>query len=342
MSKQYLNQVWENNPEYIRRYYENIEKNEKLCQEVKYILNSELIRSEVDIAHIASRAKSLDSFCEKIARKNHKNPFNDITDFAGVRIVYLYSTSRSKIESIIEKEFEVIEKVNKVEIDEDKFGYGALHYLVKIRNTHVGARYDELKNKVCEIQVRTILQDAWAMVAHHLSYKQESDVPKELRRKLNALSGLFETADDQFENIRNARNIYQGEVRKSLSKGDYFPDKEEANIDNLEVYLRSKFPDREHRGSEGVSDLLKQLKSFGYTTLASINSMVDAAIDAVYAYEDKYPPSEGEEDDFEPTIYTTIGLVRSSLLFMSDDYIQQTFTEENIKIRDKFSHLVKV
>jgi putative GTP pyrophosphokinase len=342
MSKQYLNQVWEDNPEYIRRYYDNIEKNEKLCQEVKYILNSELKRSEVDLAHITSRAKSLDSFCEKIARKNYKNPFDDITDFAGVRIVYLYSTSRSKIEGIIEKEFEVIEKVNKVETDEDKFGYGALHYLVRIRNTHIGARYDELKNKVCEIQVRTILQDAWAMVAHHLSYKQESDVPKKLRRKLNALSGLFETADDQFENIRNARNTYQGEIKKSLSKGDDLPDKEEANIDNLEVYLRSRFPDRAHRGSEGVSDLLKELKSFGYTTLASINSMVDAAIDAVYAYEAEHPPSGSEEDDFEPTIYTTIGLVRSSLSFMSEDYMHQTFSDKSIKIQDEFSHLVKV
>jgi putative GTP pyrophosphokinase len=342
MSKQYLNQVWEKNPEYIRRYYENIEKNEKLCQEVKYILDSELKSSEVDIAHITSRAKSLESFCEKIARKSYKKPFDEITDFAGVRVVYLYSTSRSIIEDIIEKEFEIIEKVDKVEIDEDKFGYGALHYLVKIRNTHIGARYDELKNKVCEIQVRTILQDAWAMVAHHLSYKQESDVPKELRRKLNALSGLFETADDQFENIRNARNIYQGEVKESLSKGGDFPDKEEANIDNLEVYLKSKFPDREHRGSEGVSDLLKELKSFGYRTLASINAMIDAAIEAVYAYETDHPPSNDEDGDYDATTYTTVGLARSSLLFMSEDYLQHTFGETTIETQKKYRHLVKV
>jgi ppGpp synthetase/RelA/SpoT-type nucleotidyltranferase len=54
-----------------------------------------------------------------------------------------------------------LRKVDKLEEQEvDKFGYGALHYLVNLGRKSSGARYDDLKRLVCEIQVRTVLQDA--------------------------------------------------------------------------------------------------------------------------------------------------------------------------------------
>jgi ppGpp synthetase/RelA/SpoT-type nucleotidyltranferase len=77
-------------------------------------------------------------------------------------------------------------------------------------------RYDDLKKLVCEIQVRTVLQDAWAIIDHHLSYKQESDVPKILRRKLNSLAGLVETAHDQFDQCGMNEKIIEKESKLIL------------------------------------------------------------------------------------------------------------------------------
>ena len=338
MTNEYLNRVWKENPSYIRKFYDILETNEKLCQEVKYILTDQIKKANIKIAHITSRAKSLKSFCEKISRKSYQNPFSDITDFAGVRVVYLYTTSKKNIEAIIEKEFDVVEKVDKAMTDDAKFGYGALHYLVKIKSNHAGARYDELKNKICEIQVRTILQDAWAIVAHHLNYKQESDVPKELRRKLNALSGLFETADDQFENIRIARQEYQSIVEKTILSGSELQNKETTNIDELEAYLKTRFPNRVHRGHTEVSELLEDLKKYGYSTLSEIESMVDASIDAVLAEEADDPPTD--KDD-EPTEYVTVGLVRAALCHMSKDYLEDTFRGRRVESVAKYKHLIK-
>lgn len=330
--------VWEENPEYIRIFYDNFETNKKLCQEVEYILSTELNKEDIEIAHVSSRAKTLNSFCEKIYRKSYTKPFDEINDFAGVRVVFLYSTDRPKLEQIIEREFDVIERIDKVLTDEEKFGYGALHYLVKIKENRAGTRYDDLKNRICEIQVRTILQDAWALVAHHLSYKRESDVPKELSRKLNALSGLFETADDQFENIRNIRGLYQAKVEKSIQNCTELSNQEEANIDNLEAYLESKFPGRKHEGIVGISELLEELKRHGYATLAEINAMINSAIEAVLASEAEFPPTNA-------THLSTVGLARTALTFMSDDFLQQRFGENNAKKRakrlDKFRHLIK-
>ena len=218
MTDEHLDKVWKDNPKYVREYYDLLPKHERLCNEVKHIITTDLKKAKIEYAHIENRAKTLSSFCEKVIRKSYKAPFSDITDLAGVRVVYLYLSDREKIEATIEKEFDIIEKVNKISDDDvEKFGYGALHYVVKIKEKHSGARYDDLKNLVCEIQVRTILQDAWAIVAHHLSYKQESDIPKELRRNLNALSGLFEIADGEFEKIRSARTQYQDKVKEEIS-----------------------------------------------------------------------------------------------------------------------------
>ncbi len=57
-------------------------------------------------------------------------------------------------------------------------------------------------------------------------YKQQAAVPSLLQRRLNALSGLFETADDQFDRVRADRRAYIEEVRKKLSDQKEFLDQE--------------------------------------------------------------------------------------------------------------------
>ncbi|MGM8060185.1 GTP pyrophosphokinase [Vogesella indigofera] len=342
-SKDSLDYIWKEHPSYIRRFHENLEKNINLCQEVEYILNSEIHKKNIEVAQISSRAKTLESFCEKIIRKSYQKPFEEITDFAGVRIVFLYSDDRKAIENIIEENFSVIEKSDKTDGDDEKFGYGALHYLVKLENYHIGARYDDLKNKICEIQVRTILQDAWAIVAHHLSYKQESDVPQKLRRKLNALSGLFETADDQFQNIRNARMSYQEKLQELFENGELLKIEDETNIDDLILFLKTRFYDRFNEDNEsldGISDLLEELKRHGYKTLPEISDMIESALDAVLAEERDHPPISA--DTQEKTIYTPIGLVRTALSYMSESYLNERFKSANSRKRMKnYQHLIK-
>lgn len=333
-NKDHLNDVWTKNPHYIRRFYDNLKTNEKLCQEISYIISTEIEHTEIEIAQVSYRAKSLESFCEKIVRKQYKNPFDQVTDFAGVRVVYLYSAHRKEIEEIIEKEFEILEKIDKTIDDAERFGYGALHYLVKIKNNHIGARYNDLKNKTCEIQVRTILQDAWALVAHHLSYKQESDAPKELRRKLNALSGLFETADDQFEAIRNSRLEYQ-EHLKPLLQTSADKSLEEANIDSLTAYVNSRLPNRQAMTSTEASELINELRQYGKITISDIDTMINSALQAVLEYEKDEPP---RDQDGEQTTYKAVGIARMALCFTSEEYRSTRASPERY---ENYLHLVK-
>ena len=341
MKSEYIDMIWEHNPKYIRRFHENKQMYSLMCDEVKFILKRSVGIAGIETASITARSKSEASFCEKLHRKNYKDPFHDITDFAGARVVFLYSSDRQKLEFIIENEFEVVEKVDKVQgSGVDQFGYGALHYLVKLKSDYLKARYPELENLVCEVQVRTILQDAWAVVAHHLSYKQESDIPQHLRRKLNALSGLFETADDQFESIKELRSSYQKAVFVEIAQNKVESFEAEIELDNLKAYLTWKFPDREESDGSAMSEAIHELKTFGYVTLKLLDEMIDRTIDAVTAYEQECPPHDPEE--YEPTRFAQIGMVRIALEFMEEGYRMREGTVDSlIQKKLEFLHLVK-
>lgn len=335
-----LNKIWKERPEIIRGFYDRLPTHQRLCDEIKYILEKELKSSGIEIGHLNSRAKSLESFCEKIERKSYSDPFKEISDLSGVRIVFLYASDKEKLENIIEEKFEIHEKVDKM-IDHgfEKFGYGALHYIVSLKEQHAGARYDDLRGIFCEIQIRTILQDAWAIVAHHLSYKNEDDIPNELKRKLHALSGLFETADDQFERINFARINYQNKIKDSMRLGSTVLAEEDLNLDNLIAYMSSRFPTRDVSDREAAADLLLELHRFGYKNLASVDDAVNRAIDAVYASERKYPPQD--VDDSYPSEYVGVGLIRGALEFTNENYLRARNSTASLDRAAEFSKLVK-
>jgi ppGpp synthetase/RelA/SpoT-type nucleotidyltranferase len=261
--------------------------------------------STIEYSAVTSRAKSLNSFAEKISRKQYVNPLQEITDLAGVRLVFLYKSDRQKIEKIIESEFEIIEKLDKVEEqDDDRFGYGALHYLIRLGRKSSGARYDDLKSLICEIQVRTVLQDAWAIIDHHLIYKQEAEVPKLLKRKLNSLSGLFETADDQFDRVRVERLEYRKTVKNKLSdKADFL--NQEIDLDTYTEFLKLKFPEKRISGGNAhLSRTLRVVIDHGFSKLHDLDQLLSRTEKARKAMNTELPTSNAAAEVVRAIAFT--------------------------------------
>jgi putative GTP pyrophosphokinase len=332
--------LWNSRPQVIRSFVESTPNYGKLAEEISYILENRLDQAGIEFASITFRTKTLDSFCEKVGRKKYKDPLKEITDLAGVRVVYLYTSDLAKITSIIEAEFLIMEKVDKVEEGApDRFGYGALHYLVKLGKKASGVRYDDLKDLVCEVQVRTILQDAWALVSHHLSYKKEADIPNRLRRKLHALSGLFETADDQFNMLNVERSLYAESVERTLSAGVLDFLSQEINLDNFREYLKWRFPERESEVRQEAAGLLDQLQTKGFKKLADIQRLLDRTEDAIRALEVKYPPMDPKNGDRCP--YTQIGAVRVAINIIDENQRNDGNSYSTQQGYDEFMHLVK-
>jgi len=237
-----LNQAWNASSTIIRRYFSEYPNYRQLCREVVYILERELNKAGIKYSAATYRVKKLESIIEKISRKKYKYPLNEITDIAGTRLVYFYRRDFKAIDKILDSVFEVIEKVDKIDDKEiDRFGYSAGHFILKLKKKSSGARYDDLKNYVCELQVRTVLQDAWALFSHHLVYKHELDIPSKIKRNLNAMAGNLELADNQFDSMSDERDLYLKNLKKMRMDQIL---RREINYDTVNAYLEERFPNK--------------------------------------------------------------------------------------------------
>lgn len=326
-----LDSIWQEKHEIIKRFFQELPKYENLCIEVAYIIEKFLKDEGIEYSTVSYRAKTLNSFIDKIILKKYYDaPFSKITDMAGVRIVHLYRSDFSRIEEIIESEFDIIEKIDKIEQQgSEQFGYGAVHFLVRLGQQISGARYDDLKDLLCEIQVRTILQDAWAIIGHHLVYKQKSVVPNILKRKLNSLAGLFETADDQFDKIRSERKEYVQQIESKFDNKTAFL-KQKINLDTARAYLKWRFPTRQIESYDNhISFLLAHLDPLQFTTLIDFENTLLRTEDARKEFSKEQQLSSAADD------------LALAIAFVDKSYVRKVWSFSTYDMLKRYYHLVK-
>jgi len=194
-------------------------------KKIESLLIDLLENHKVKIHFTEARAKSPDSLEEKIKRpgKNYNDNLSKINDLAGIRIVLYYEDSIPSAGELIHNEFNVIEEegTHQPEVySPDQFGYLSLHFIVSLHEKRSKLpEWEIYKDMKAEIQIRTVLQHSWAAVSHALQYKREGDVPKDLRRRLFRLAGLFELADEEFVAIRDQASNIRSASDKAL-QGD--------------------------------------------------------------------------------------------------------------------------
>jgi putative GTP pyrophosphokinase len=264
----------------------------RLLEESLFILQRGLKSQGVKYHSIPTRIKTLESLIAKVERKDDTgDPFTDITDIVGLRVVCLFLSDIARVGKVIKDHFEVVIEDNKIEgSDVSSFGYMSLHFVIKMKKTYSGPRYEDLGDMPFEIQVRTIAMDAWATISPYLDYKSDIDVPSELRRDFYALSGLFYVADSHFEMFFRGRERGRVEITAGLRTGKLGLD-QEVNLDSLRAYLSSKFPGRVHGDSDGTSKLVSELHEFGHKKLNQLDEAIERGYDAFIAYEKDNPPT---------------------------------------------------
>jgi len=180
------------------------------------LVNS-LIRSSTDLAlsKIEGRVKERDECIKKFNEKyragletnvQEYRILDHITDLIGVRVVCLYEDDIEKIKELLSDHFEVVDitdKIAQIENTENSFGYKGLHLDLKLNEKRKGLpEYSQFVDLGFEVQVRTIIQDSWSVLDHKIKYKKS--IPINLKRRINSLAALFEVADREFREIRNA------------------------------------------------------------------------------------------------------------------------------------------
>ncbi|KTB55067.1 hypothetical protein AO067_20875 [Pseudomonas viridiflava ICMP 13104] len=194
-----------------------------LSKKIESVMSDFLDAENLVVHSISCRCKTLDSLELKAQKKHEKNtPYlslDEITDLSGVRIITHFSSDLDKIADLVEREFDIdfLNSVDKREYqDPEKFGYASIHYVVSFNSARLALpEYSKFAGLKAEIQIRSILQHAWAEIEHDIGYKADVEIPRDIRRRFSRLSGLLELADQEFEAIRTELDEYAKVVRES-------------------------------------------------------------------------------------------------------------------------------
>jgi putative GTP pyrophosphokinase len=183
---------------------------------------------------VKGRLKSFDSYFKKYIRLLKEDPSIQtpvITDVLGIRVICSFLEDLAAVEELLKGKFKVVEVQRKGgDHTYREFGYESIHLLVEVPDD-ITKKAQMLSCQTAEIQIRTILQDAWAEVEHEFVYKAEFipfDNP--LKRKLAAINASLSLADIIFQETRSYLRLLGGELDK---RRDSFFKKIEESTDAL-------------------------------------------------------------------------------------------------------------
>jgi len=196
-----------------KEYDELLPARTLLVREMELLLE-EMMTAVPSIPKVRGRVKSFESYFTKYTRcqEDGISP-SQIHDIIGIRIICTFLENLTTVEKLLSEKFTVMEVDHKgIGHTLREFGYDSIHLLVAVPDTILKDR-NITHCETVEIQIRTIMQDAWAEVEHELIYKSEFnpfDTP--LKRKLAAVNASLSLADIIFQEIRN----YQRELNSQL------------------------------------------------------------------------------------------------------------------------------
>ena len=257
---------------------------ERMQETIPARVRALLDEAGIVVASIESRIKEEKSLAGKLEQKGAKYAtLGDITDVFGMRIITFYTDDVDKVASAVDRLFDVdwensVDKRKLLEVD--SFGYLSLHYIC--RDAEFPYRF--------EVQMRTILQHAWANMNHDTGYKSGVEVPVEYRRNMNRLAGMLELVDEQFSRIRTAINDYRRQVQSLVASGRL----EEVPLDgdSFRSFLNLKPFDFLNRRIASINQaeiqevsllpFLAVFKAMGLKTLGDVANLIRDYADAAY------------------------------------------------------------
>ncbi|MFC1743040.1 GTP pyrophosphokinase family protein [Candidatus Riflebacteria bacterium] len=276
----------DNLEELRERYKELRPKYEFLAISISNTLEAILKKNKINYLTVENRVKTLDSFEEKIRRedKDYKDPFKDMADFTGIRVITYLEDEVASVGRIIRKSFNthVEQSINKTEeLGPDRFGYRSVHYICDIgRDREKLPESEPYKGLLFEIQVRTLLQHAWAEIEHDRNYKFCGALPREIKRRFNSIAGLLEIADREFNSLARDIEDYASDVKERIKNSDLSLDLDSKSIGYF-LSHKGKIPGLnflkkrvESRTPGQMDKVVKYLKKFGIKTLFELDEIL--------------------------------------------------------------------
>lgn len=249
---------------------------EQYSKDIEEIITKILRTKHIPYQSICYRVKEKESYLNKASNEKYTDPIEQIMDVSGIRIIAYTNQDVLSICKILQDEF-CIDKGNSGNkadmLDTDKVGYLSIHYILQLSEKRLGlSEYKVYENLKCEVQIRTLLQHAWAEIEHDRNYKFAGVLPNEIKRRFYLVAGVLELMDCEFDKLSKDIDEYAKNMKKAVSKGDY-----SLGIDSksVEQYMLKRFDSKPnvHSCEDGTiitEKVVEELIRFGYKTIQEI------------------------------------------------------------------------
>ncbi|MFC7492566.1 MULTISPECIES: GTP pyrophosphokinase [unclassified Knoellia] len=266
----------------IRRYAQQQPELRQATDQFVAMVTAMLDDAGINYVSVTGRAKSVASFAGKASQTEggvpvYTDPLTEITDQIGVRVVTYLQGDVAAVADLLAGEFSVLDDrdLGQETAKQGRFGYSSRHLLVTLDDEGGDPAYGHLRGRSASVQVRTILQHAWAEFEHDVRYK--GSVPAEdvsdLDRRFTLAAGLLELADREFTAIRD---------RLQASVGidpDASDDDPRISGTDLAAFLTAQFQDAGWSRTDHYSWISGLLLELGITSLDELGGLL-GSIDA--------------------------------------------------------------
>lgn len=195
----------------VRAYAERHPHLRTAVEDVVTLMQALLDDAGINYLTVTGRAKSVASFAAKIRRTvngepAYPHPLDDIRDQAGIRVItYVRSDVQAVAELVTDQMLVHDDRDLGLETaSQGRFGYASRHMQFSL-DVPLEKQYPQLAGQEFQVQIRTVLQHAWAEFEHDIRYK--GSIPAEhvpdFDRRFTLAAGLLELADQEFSTIRD-------------------------------------------------------------------------------------------------------------------------------------------
>jgi len=250
----------------------------------------------INYLSVTGRTKGVQSFAKKAARTVDgrlvfTDPMREITDQIGVRVITYVHSDVSAVADLLGDQVVVKEDrdMGQETASEGRFGYASRHLLIELDAARESDRaLAPLRGRVAQVQVRTVLQHAWAEFEHDIRYK--GDVPlehaRDLDRRFTLAAGLLELADQEFSTIRERLRS-----TGSPQRTEAVPDDPRIDPRELAAFLAGQYDDAGWSRTDHYAWISGLLLELGITSLDELAEVLRGLNDDVNGRMDyRYPP----------------------------------------------------
>lgn len=281
----------------------------RLTETIEPLVRTILLDAGIPVLAVTGRTKSRKSVEQKCKIKNYVNPERELTDLTGIRAIVYVESDVARAVALIRSAFRLDEKNS---VDKDKLlsvkeaGYRSVHLICDIGPAREGLKeYAGFTSLKFEIQVRTVLQHAWAELEHDKNYKFQEGLPEGMQRQLYLHAGLLELADRGLDRLAQEIDRYAESLREKAEKGDLSSTIDAVSVVNFverwAATHKVRLEELVHTGS--LPDLLQELAALGIKTLSDLNAIIPPL------YAEKLRGSQQEQEGTN-----VFGVVRDWLL----------------------------